>query len=196
MVSSGPTPGQRHKTLLYLLERYVRRVEGFEHHRLYEAYQADTRRGEALYDRDLRQFLFEQGIDFPFSRPRSASGLSDVVANVDTDDPLVCEVKLYDGDRYSKPYLARGVQQATNYAGDYSRTSAYLVIINLSSNRLELQTDGGPKEWPPRIDVGGLTVFLVQVRGLPQESASTRGALEVVTVTKDDLLRWDDARES
>jgi len=62
----------------------------------------------------LRRFLFEQGIDYPFSQPRSASGQSDVVAMVDEDDPLICEVKLYNGRNSSKRYVAKGVQQATN----------------------------------------------------------------------------------
>ncbi len=45
-----------------------------------------------------------------FSQPRSASGESDVVANLDDEDRLVCETKLYDGDRYGKAYVAKGVQ--------------------------------------------------------------------------------------
>jgi hypothetical protein len=179
--------------VLYLLERYVRRVEWFEQERLFAAYEANTARGESVYDSDLRQFLFEQGIDYPFSQPRSASGESDVVANLDGDDPLVCEVKLYDGDRYGKSYLAKGVQQATAYARDYGKTSAYLVVVNLSPKHLQFHSDSEAKEWPPRIEVGGVTVFIVHVRALPQASASKRGTAEVVTLMKDDLLRTDDA---
>lgn len=178
--------------VLYLLERYVRRVEWFEQTHLWEAHQGDTRHGEDVYDRDLRQFLFEQGVDYPFSQPRSASGLSDVIVDLESDDPLVCEVKLYDGASYSKAYLAKGVQQAVSYACDYGKTVTYLVIINLSPKMLQLPSDSGPKEWPPRIEVGGVTVFLVHVRGLPQGSASTRGAADVVTITRDDLLRRTD----
>ncbi len=181
--------------VLYLLERYVRRVEWFEQDRLFAEYEANTKRGESVYDADLRQFLFEQGIDYPFSQPGSASGESDVVANLDGDDPLVCEVKLYDGDRYGKPYVAKGVHQATAYARDYGKTSAYLVVVNLSAKHLQFHSDAEAKEWPPRIDVGGVTVFIVQVRALPQVSASRRGTAEVVPLTKDDLLRTDDEVE-
>jgi hypothetical protein len=42
-----------------------------------------------------------------------------------------------------------------------------LVIYNLSTKILHLPSDGGQKEWPPRIDMGGVTVFLVHVRALP-----------------------------
>ena len=179
--------------ILYLLERYVRRVEWFEQQRLFGAYQADSTRGETIYDTDLRRFLFDQGIDYPFSKPRSPSGESDVVANIEGDDPLICEVKLYDAKSYGKAYLAKGVQQAVAYARDFGKTSAYLVVVNLSAKHLRLPTDDLPKEWPPRIDVGGVIVFIVQVRGLPQPSASTRGTAQVIVVTKDDLLRTDDA---
>jgi hypothetical protein len=175
--------------VLYLLERYVRRVEWFEQDRLWAAYQADRAHGEAIYDSDLRRFLFDQGIDYPFSQPRSASGQSDVVGNLESDDPLVCEVKLYDGDSYGRPYLAKGVQQGASYARDYGKTIAHLVIFNLSTKMLKLPSDSDPKEWPPRVDIAGVNVFLVQVRALPQASASTRGAAEVVTVTRDDLLQ-------
>jgi len=85
-------------SVLYVLERYVRRVEWFERDSLYDVYRAQTRRGEDVYDRDLRQFLFAEGVNMPFSQAKSASGLSDVLAELDSEDPLVCEVKLFDGD--------------------------------------------------------------------------------------------------
>jgi hypothetical protein len=175
--------------VLYLLERYVRRIEWFEQQELYRRFSADTARGESIYDTDLRAFLFDQGVDYPFSQPRSASGESDVVANLEGDDPLVCEVKLFDGARYSKAYIAQGVQQALTYAHDYGKVSAYLVIFNVSDKVVSLPSDGLQGEWPPRIEAGVSTVFLVQVRALPQASASARGAAQVVTITKDELLR-------
>jgi hypothetical protein len=54
----------------------------------------DTREAERVYDADLRRFLFSEGISMPFSQPGSASGLSDAVADLHTEDPLVCEVKI------------------------------------------------------------------------------------------------------
>jgi hypothetical protein len=94
--------------VLYLLERYVRRVEWFDRARLWEEYHRDKVRGEALYDRDLRRFLFEQGIDYPFSRPASASGEADIIADLSTDDPLVCEVKLFNAGSYGRSYIGKG----------------------------------------------------------------------------------------
>jgi hypothetical protein len=94
--------------VIYLLERYVRRLEWFEKQPLWVAYESDRSHGEVVYDTDLRRFLFEQGIDFPFSQPRSASGEADVVAELSSDDPLVCEVKLFDGDSCGKAYVGKG----------------------------------------------------------------------------------------
>jgi hypothetical protein len=175
--------------VLYLLERYIRRVEWFEQKELYGRFVADTAHGEAIYDADLRRFLFAQGVDYPFSQPRSASGESDVVANLEGDDPLVCEVKLFDGGSYSKAYIAQGAHQALSYAADYRKVSAYLVIFNLSAKVLSLPSDGLVGEWPARIETGVSTLFLVQVRALPQPSASTRGPAQVVTISRDELLR-------
>jgi hypothetical protein len=149
----------------------------------------DTARGESIYDADLREFLFDQGIDYPFSQPRSGSGEADVIANLESFDPLVCEVKLFDATRYGKSYLARGVQQAAAYARDYGKTSAQLVVINLSTKHIDFPSDLDQSYWPPRIQVGGITVFLVQVRAQPLPSASRRGAAEVVTITADELVR-------
>lgn len=96
-------------SVLYSLERYVRRVEWFDRKDLHDRAMADTRRAEEVYDADLRRFLFSEGINMPFSQAKSASGLSDVISELDTDDPLVCEEKIFDGVDRGKSYLARGV---------------------------------------------------------------------------------------
>jgi hypothetical protein len=144
--------------------------------------------GRGRLDRDLRLFLFDQGIDYPFSQPKSASGQVDVVAGVDGDDPLVCEIKLFDAGSYGKPYLAKGLQQAVAYAHDYGKTTAYLVIVNLADQHLDLPSDE-PGQWPPRLEVTGVTVFMVPVRAKPQPSASKRGPLRPVQVARSELIR-------
>ena len=174
--------------LLHLLERYKRRVEWFEQTRLHEAYKSDTKRGEKIYDTDLRKFLFEQGIDYPFSAPVSPSGRADILANIDNEDPLVCEVKLYDAGQYSVPYVAKGFKQAVRYARDYHKVFGHLLIFNLSAETLDLPTDDASKAWPPRLEVGGHIIYMVVVQALPLESASTRGKLEPRRVSKHDLV--------
>jgi hypothetical protein len=178
-------------SVLYLLERYVRRVEWFDRDMLYERYTANTRQGEKVYDDDLRRFLFDQGIDMPFSQPKSASGLSDVVGNLDSEDPLVCEIKLFDGGDHGKRNLASGVHQLLNYANDYTKHAAYLVVINLSGQPLELPSDDDAKRWPPYVTISGVRLHLLTVRALPTVSASKLGKAKPTVVSRDDLTDPD-----
>ncbi len=173
--------------ILYMLERYVRRLEWFDKRRLWEQYAADKAHGEAIYEHDLRRFLLDQGIDYPFSQPRSSSGEADVIAEVDTDDPLICEVKLFDGANYGKAYVGKGFRQAVQYANDYGKATAHLVVVNLSDKQLELPTEGQPGEWPPRVDSQGVTVFLIRIRARPQLSASKQPKPTTVTIDLSDL---------
>lgn len=174
--------------MLYVLERYRRRVLWFEQARLWAAYQADTARGEATYDEDLRRFLFDQGVDFPFSQPVSPSGRADVVAQVDGDDPLPMEVKLFDGGSYGAAYLAKGVAQALRYAEDYGKTEAYLVIFNLTERPIALPTDDADSVWPERIVVAGVTVFLIVVQAAPRPAASKSGQVKPWTISRAQLV--------
>jgi hypothetical protein len=159
-------------SVLYVLERYVRRVEWFDRDDLYARAMQDTRKAEDVYDADLRRFLFSEGINMPFSQARSASGLSDVLADLDTDDPLVCEVKIFDAVNRGIHHLTSGVNQAIQYATDYGKQVAYLVVINLSDRPFTLPSEDDSKNWPPRIIVAGIRVYLITVRALPTPSAS------------------------
>lgn len=180
---------ESHSTALYLLERFRRRVEWFERDSLHHQYEANRARGEALYDGHLRLFLFDQGVDYPFSQPRSASGAVDVVANITTADPLVCEIKLFDDQGYRASYLAKGVRQSVRYARDWGTSVAHLLIVNLSAARLQLPSDHEHTS-PPRLLVQGITVFLCVVDALPSASAS-RDKREVRVIRREDLVTED-----
>jgi len=176
--------------MLYLLDKVKRRIEFFDKERLYEeSMAANGRHREGVYDRYVRQFLFDQGIDYPFSQPRSASGEADIVGGLETDDPLVSEIKLYDGDSYGVPYLAQGFNQALQYAKDYGKTSAYLLIMNLSDQNLHMPSDEDVQIWPPRLHSTGVTVYVVVVRAKPLPSASRRDKQTTKRVSRDDLIR-------
>jgi hypothetical protein len=183
-------------SILYVLERYVHLVEWFDRRDLHARAMQDSRKAEEVYDAHLRRFLFDEGINMPFSQAKSASGESDVLSDLDTDDPLVCEVKLFDSDR-GKRHLASGVHQAISYASDYGQQVAYLVIINLSGRPLTLPSDDDAKLWPPRITVAGTLVYLIAARALPPvASASKLGKPAPVIITRDDLVDPDATDES
>jgi len=178
-------------SILYVLERYVRVVEWFDRQDLHRRAVENPRKAEEVYDTHLRRFLFAEGINMPFSQAKSPSGESDVLTGLDTDDPFVGEVKIY-GEGRTRRNLAGGVQQALSYASDYGKQVAYLIIINLSGNPLNLPSDDDPKLWPPRITVAGTLVYLIAVRALPPAaSASKQGKPSPVIVTRDDLVDPD-----
>lgn len=177
--------------MLHLLERYKRQLEWFDRQRLHAAYLLDTQQGEHVYDTHLRQFLFSSGVDYPFTQSRGPSGDTDVLAGLDGDDALVCEVKLFDGKNAGKRAVATGVNQAVQYAQDYGKSLAYLVVIDLSGRGCEFPSDAPPAEWPPRIVIAGVTVHLIEVRALPLVSASKRGKSRPVSFSRRDLTDPD-----
>jgi len=174
--------------VLHLLERMRRQIEWFERDSLYREYEANTAKGEALYDRRVREFLFAEGIDYPFSQPASPAGKADLVAGLDDEDPLVCEIKLYDGDSYGPPYLKQGAGQAVRYAHDYGKSSAHLVVFNLSDERLELPSDEPVGVSPPRLQIEGVTVFMIVVQAKPLPSASKDHHRRVRTIQREQLV--------
>jgi hypothetical protein len=178
-------------SVLYVLERYVRRVEWFDRQDLYDKAVARPNKAEEVYDFDLRRFLFSEGINMPFSQAKSASGLSDVVSDLDTEDPLVCEVKVFDGKDRGKRHLGSGVNQAVQYATDYGKQVAYLVVINLSGRQLDLPNESDLKAWPPYVTIAGVRVYLVTVRALPTPSASKQGKPAPIMITHDELINPD-----
>jgi hypothetical protein len=178
-------------SILYTLERYIRRVEWFERDDLHRRYEADRQTGEEVYNRDLRKFLFSEGVNMPFTQAKSASGLSDVLTDLDTEDPFIGEVKLFDAGNHGKRELATGVNQATAYAQDWKKNTGYLIIINLSGRPLELPTDGSKGTWPPYLDHGGIRVYLIAVRALPTPTASKQGKPQPVVITREDLINPD-----
>jgi hypothetical protein len=171
---------------LRLLERMRRQVEWFEQAKLYAEFSADTGKGEWLYDNRVREFLFAEGIDYPFSQPGSPSGKADVVGGLDGEDPLVCEIKLYDGSSYGVSYLRQGVVQALRYARDYGKAVAHLVVFNLSDERLHLPSDD-PDGAPARMQIDGVSLYMVVVQAKPVPSAS-KDRRQVREVQRDQLV--------
>lgn len=54
----------------------------------------NTRQGEDVYDRHLREFLFREGFNMPYSQQRSPLGLSYVICDLQSNDPLICDPAL------------------------------------------------------------------------------------------------------
>ena len=179
-------------SVLHVLERYVRRVEWFDREELHERFKDNTRNGEEVYNLDLQRFLFLEGNYITHAKPRSATGEADLIGELDTDDPLVCDGKIFDGGSRGKAYLAKGVNQVVQYAHDHQKTVAYLVIFNMSGQPLEMPTDGRSADWPRYLDLSGVRVYFVAVRALPpQATASKLGKASPYAITREQLINPD-----
>jgi hypothetical protein len=168
--------------ILYLLNKYRHRTEWFHKERLFKAYENDTAHGEEILTKDLLEYLYDQGIDFPFSTPLSPSGRADIVVLFEKDDSLVLEVKLFDLKKgYDKSYIRKGLNQATKYASDYGKSTGYLLIFNLSDREIafeKMENDNFKK-----IEIGKATIFIICVNLYPSESASKIKNLSIYTIT-------------
>jgi len=168
--------------LLYTLSRYQRECTWFEAGSLAELAQAaDSRKLEEVLDAHLRSWLFREGVDYPFSTPKSPSGRADLVV-WHGEEPLPIEVKVFDDKDRDQGHVAQGLWQAQRYASDYGRPFGYLVVFNTSAAMLsfegDIATDG-----PPCIVVGGLNVFVVSINfAANRPSASKEKPLETKVV--------------
>ena len=162
--------------VLYLIERFKLKSEWFRRKDLYLLYQRDTSVGEASLDQELRASLFEGGIDYPFSQPSSPSGKADIVALLGSDDPLVLEVKVFDPDRgKGKSHLRQGFHQVLRYGNDYNQSVGYLVIFNCSDRQLVISSEeASGAEFPPRIEYGGKTFFVVSIDIHPDTDSASK----------------------
>ncbi len=167
----------------HMLVRFKARCEWFERARLFTQYQEDTAHGEANLDKELRRFLFDQGIDYPLSQPESPSGRTDVLlTELGSDKPLALEVKLFDADNYGRPYITQGFRQVCEYMDDYQATVGYLVIFNLSEKDLKFE-GAEDSSIPVKVQAGNRTVLVLVLDIFPHpEPASRRGQLEVCSI--------------
>jgi hypothetical protein len=177
-------------TVIHTLQRYKARVEWFDQDSLYARYEENTRNGEEVYNLDLQRFLLLDGGYITQAKARSASGEADLIGGLETDDPLICEGKLYKGD---SAYLANGFHQVIKYAHDYNKTVAHLIVFNLTPKLLQVQTDGPAGAWAPFVEAAGVRVHLIAVRALPPSTtASKSGKATTVVIRRNNLTTLDE----
>lgn len=177
-------------TLLYILEKYKLRTEWFTKDLLKDKYKnALNRQYEQVLEDDIRLYLFDQGIDYPFSTPKSASGRADVVSLVDTEDPLVMEIKIYDSERkYGKERIISGFTQIVKYANDYHKNIGYLVIFNFDEVEIEIGNIEPDNKFPNRVIFNGKTYYIIIINLNYDISASKQKKLDKITITKKELV--------
>lgn len=179
--------------IMYVLLRYKRWAEWFKADYLRGIYTKEHG-GEAALDENLRQFLFESGIDYPFSQPASPRGQVDIVAGLETDDPLVLEIKIWDSTkRYREDRVRDGLRQAMDYATKYGKEVGYIVVFNLDQQPLSFDNQQNISEWPPKIELGGRTYYFIdihiaeKIKPISQQEKGKR--VEVIKIELDKILK-------
>lgn len=169
---------------IYLLEKYKRRTEWFTKKELFKKYNTAEKSYEQIFEDDLRLFLFDQGIDYPFSTPASASGRPDIIGSIETDDPLVIEIKIFDRDKgYGKNRIKDGFNQIVKYTNDYNKNIGYLVIYNMDTAELNFSFVDKSNFFPPSMQFNNKTFFFVVVNLAMDETAS-KGKIEEIEITE------------
>lgn len=149
-------------TMLYILDKYRHRTEWFHKKRLSMIYTQDTAHGEDNLTLDLQEYLHDQGVDFPFSTPHSPIGRADLVSGIDTKDPLVLEVKIFNTENgYDKAYIRKGLTQAYKYAIDYGKTTGYLLIYNVDKKEITFEMDAETDI--KKIQIGNKIIYIIVV---------------------------------
>ena len=177
--------------VLYMIERFKLKAEWFKRFEFYSLYENDTSAGERNLDKELRSYLFDGGIDYPFSEPVSPSGKADIVAMLGSEDPLVLEVKVFDPSRNrNKAHIRQGFHQVFKYASDYNQDTGYLVIFNCSKNPLVVSHNETPNpEFPTRIFYASKSFFIIPIDINPvaasasKENPASRQNLDIYDLT-------------
>ena len=170
----------------YLLQRFKFRTETFDGEGIYSLYKSDSKRSETLLEREVRKFLFDQGVDYPLSTPLSTSGRSDVVADLHTEDPLVLEIKIFDLDRgYDRAYIRKGFRQIYDYANNYNKNVGYLLIFNASEVDINFNLKSKTET---KIELDGKTFYIVVVDIYPEVPSSKKGKLQPYTIEESFLV--------
>lgn len=170
-------------SVLYLLEKYKIRTENFLKSELLNKYRGLNKNYEQLLEDDLRLYLFDNGIDNPFSTPKSASGRADIVGMLDTADPLVLEIKIYDAEKgYKKQRVIDGFNQVVRYSNDYNKSVGYLIVFVIDNVEFSFQNSGSEKKWPVKIEAQGKGFYIIFINLFDGSSASNSKTPENILI--------------
>lgn len=176
-------------SVLYLLEKYKIRTEWFLHKDLLGKYNEAKKSYEQIFEDDLRLYLFDQGINNPFSQPKSSSGRADIVGLIDTKDPLILEIKIYDSGRnYKKDRIIDGFSAIVQYSHDYNKNIGYLVIFNLDNIEIEISSEDADNTFPNKVNFNNKIYYILIINLNFGTPASKVGNLKVEKITKQELI--------
>lgn len=117
-----------------LLLRYKHRTEWFHREYLWELAHSG-RSAERNLALELYAYLYDQGIDFNIET-ESIRGRIDLIAAQYSSDPLLLDVKVFDGESRDKHYICKAFRQIYTYTQHFNEPFGYLVIFDIAENEL------------------------------------------------------------
>jgi hypothetical protein len=180
------------RATLTLLLRYKHRSEWFHRTRLWDLAHAEPRKAETSLALDLYCYLYDQGIDFNIESS-SLTGEIDLIGAQDSEDPLLADTKIFDGDSRSKTYIRKAFNQIYTYTQQYNEPFGYLVIYKITDRDLHFSL-ATPSRNVPVVLYNHKTIFLITVDiFLHPKPVSQRDPLRAVTIAEGELIRPTEA---
>lgn len=175
------------RAMLALLLRYKHRSEWFYRDHLGAIVEREPQRGEKLLVIDLYSYLYDQGIDFAIE-PSSITGEIDLIAAQGSEDPLLADAKIFDGDKRGKAYIRKAFNQIYTYTQQYNEPFGYLVIFKTTDRDLHFSLSTVSCNTPVVV-YNHKTVFLLTIDIYRHpKPVSQRDPLKAVEITEEDLI--------
>lgn len=172
--------------VLHSLVRFKQECEWFRSAELSELYELNKSKGEKKLAQQLYRYLFNEGIEL-YIEPSSTSGEIDLIADQKTKNKLLIEAKIFNG-KTSKKSIINGFQQIYNYCNDYNENIGYLIIFKTCEDNLQLNLDQSEEKLSFCTFNNKLIYFLLIDIHNYEKSASKRGELNPIILTKDELI--------
>lgn len=174
------------RAMLMLLLRYKHRSEWFRRDHLWELSQIEQK-GEKELALDLYAYLFDQGLDFHIE-PSSITGAIDLIAAQDTEDPLLLDTKIFEGDKRGKAYICKGFQQIYTYCQQYNEPFGYLVIYKTTDRDIHFALETTRYSNTPVMSYNNKSIFFLVIDIFPHEKpVSQRSPIKMIEITDRDL---------
>lgn len=173
---------------LSLLLRYKHRSEWFYRGPLMKLASDKSRKAEKLLALDLYSYLYDQGIDFSIE-PSSISGEVDLIGAQGSEDPLLADTKIFDGDGRGKTYIRKAFNQIYTYTQQHNEPFGYLIIFKITDKDLRFLLSTKSRNIPV-VTHNHKTIFLITVDIYPHpKPVSQREPLKAIEITEEELIK-------
>lgn len=171
---------------LYLLNRYKTRSEVFKKEELQTIYKNNPDKSERVLQDNLRLFLFEQGVEYPFSCAELSVGKTDVYAHVSPNDCMLTEVKILDINReYRLNRLSDGFSQLVKYVNELQVSVGYLVVFNFDDSLPVIVTEKGDNN----VIILNNKIYHIVFVNLYNEKSASKHRCEIIPYVEENVVK-------